>query len=65
MGSPEPDTTFDLAATHEGVTKTVSVQIPGQRVNRPFDWMTLLPMALFVIVAVVAVGFLATRMKKR
>jgi len=64
-GSPEPDATFELAAIHEGVTKTISVQIPGQRINRPFDWMTLLPMALFVAVTAIVVGFLATRMRKQ
>ena len=65
MGSPEPDATFKLDAIHEGVTKTVSMDIPGQRLNPPFDWMTLLPMALFLAVAIIAVAVLAKRTKKQ
>jgi hypothetical protein len=62
-GSPEPDATFTLAAMHEGVTKNISVDIPGQRI-RPFDITAYLPFAAIILVAVAAVAYLVTRMKK-
>ena len=65
MGSPEPDATFKLDAIHEGVTKTVSMDIPGQRLNPPFDWMTLVPFVAFIAVAAAAVAILAKRSEKR
>jgi hypothetical protein len=65
VGSPEPDATFKLDAIHEGVTKTVSMDIPGQRLNPPFDWMTLVPFVAFIAVAAAAVAILAKRSEKR
>jgi hypothetical protein len=50
-GSPEPDMNVQIAATHKGVTKTISIAIPGQRI-RGFDWILVVPFALLLIVAI-------------
>ncbi len=52
VSSPEPDINVQLTAQHKGVVKTISVQIPGQRV-RGFEWMTVLPFALLLVIAAI------------
>ncbi|MEM4590213.1 MAG: hypothetical protein QXK21_03040, partial [Candidatus Micrarchaeia archaeon] len=60
VSSPEPDMNVQLTARHKGVVKTISVQIPGQRV-RGFEWITLLPFALLLVIAAIV----AYAMKKK